>query len=124
MSTGDKRTAKVVIVPDVLGERFLRGRDIAFTAGLTLANPDPEGPPISALVWPNDPIIQRQDPAPGRILYEHDSLRVWLSSDLEPDLTWNIENPPPSVDSAHAIAEKLAQTIDLTGDNSGDETAP
>jgi hypothetical protein len=40
----DQRAAEFVIVPDVVGERFLSAREMAQAAGLTLANPDPDGP--------------------------------------------------------------------------------
>lgn len=124
MPTADKRAADVVMVPDVVGEHFLHGRDIAWAAGVSLANPDPDGPPIGAIVWPNDPIIQKQDPPPDSTLYRHDALRVWLSSDLEPGMARKLDSTPPSVDSAHAIAQGPAQIMDLTSDISGDKTAP
>ena len=124
LPNNEKRAAKRVDVPNVVGRHFLNARDMAQSAGVTLANPDPDGPPIGAIVWPNDPIVRKQVPAPGSTLYEHDSLRVWLSSDLEPNLVQNLENPPPSVDSAHASPEKPARTIDLTSNIDPDKTAP
>lgn len=124
LPNNENRAAKRVYVPNVVGQHFLKGRDIAAAAGVTLSNPDPDGPPIGAIVWPDDPIIQKQDPSPGSTAYEHDSLRVWLRSDFEPDMARKHDIPPPSVDSAHAIAEKPAQTMDLTSDNLGDDTAP
>jgi hypothetical protein len=120
----DQRTADLVIVPDVVGERFLKAREIALTAGLTLANPDPDGPPIGAIVWPNNPAIQSQFPVPGTVLYRHDSLRVRLRSDLEPDMARKLEDPPPSADWAHATPELPVRIIELTSDSSADETAP
>lgn len=124
MLDDDKRAADFVIVPDVVGERFLRGREIAQAAGLTLANPDPDGPEIGAIAWRKNPTIQSQFPAPGNLLYRHDSLRVWLRSDLEPEMARKLDDLPPSVDSAHATAENPPQTIALTSDSSLDETAP
>jgi len=47
-----ERLADRVKVPDVVGLPFHVGRDIAAEAGVTLANPDPDGPPIAALIWP------------------------------------------------------------------------
>ena len=120
----EKRAAKCVSFPNVVGRHFLKGRDMAWSAGVTLANPDPDGPPIGAVVWPNDPIIQKQDPAPGSTLYEHDSLRVWLGPDWEPNLARILENPPSSVDSAQASPEQPTQTIDLTRNIGPDKTAP
>jgi len=93
---GDKRAADFVIVPDVVGLSFLAARERAAAAGLSVANPDPDGPPIGALVWPNNPIIQSQHPEPGSMLYRWDSLQVWLRSDFEPDLARNLDDSPPS----------------------------
>jgi hypothetical protein len=118
------RAADFVIVPDVVGERFLNAGEIAQAAGLTLANPDPDGPPIGAIAWRKNPTIQSQFPAPGSVLYRYDSLRVWLRSDLEPDLARKLDDPPPSVDWAHATPENPSRTIELTSDSSADETAP
>ncbi|WP_051388727.1 PASTA domain-containing protein [Arthrobacter sp. 35W] len=103
---GERRAADVVIVPNVTGLSFLAARDVASSAGLSLANPDPDGPPIGALVWPNNPMILRQDPAPGTVARRWDSLRVWLRSDLEPDMARPLDDSPPSADSAHAIPEE------------------
>ena len=46
------RAADRVTVPDVVGLPFHIGRDVAAEAGVALANPDPDGPPIAALTWP------------------------------------------------------------------------
>lgn len=119
----DQRAADFVLVPDVVGERFLKAREIAQAAGLTLANPDPDGPPISELAWRRNTTIQSQFPAPGIVLYRYDSLRVWLRSDLGPDMARKLDSPPPSVDSAHASPENPPQTIALTGEDQADETA-
>ncbi len=120
----DQRAADLVTVPDVVGEPFLKARNIAQAAGLTLASPDPDGPPIGAIVWPNNPTVQSQFPVPGSVLCRHDSLRVWLRSDLEPDLARKLEDPPPSVDWAHATPELPVQTVELANDSPADETAP
>lgn len=117
----DQRAAEFVIVPDVVGARFLSAREMAKAAGLTLANPDPDGPPISAIAWPNNPVIQSQSPAPGSVLYRNDSLRVWLRLDVEPDMARNLDEPPPSVDWDHATPDDPAQRVELSSDNPGDE---
>lgn len=124
MLNDDQRAADCVIVPNVVGERFLKAREIAQAAGLTLANPDPDGPPIGAIAWPNNPTIQSQFPVPGMVLYRYDSLRVWLRSDLEPDMAQKLDDPPPSIDSARATPELPVRTIELTSESSADETAP
>lgn len=116
----DQRAADLVIVPDVVGERFLKARVIARDAGLTLANPDPDGPPISEIGWRKNPTVQSQSPAPGSILYRNDSLRVWLRLDLEPDMARKLDDPPPSVDVAHATPEIPPQTIEIASDSAQD----
>ncbi|GAP61197.1 hypothetical protein AHiyo1_48690 [Arthrobacter sp. Hiyo1] len=123
MLNDDQRAADFVFVPDVVGERFLKAREIAQAAGLTLANPDPDGPPISELAWRRNTTIQSQSPDPGIVLYRNDSLRVWLRSDLEPDMARKLDSPPPSVDSAHATPEDPPRIVTLTGEDPGEETA-
>lgn len=120
---GDKRAADFVIVPDVTGLPFLAAREIASAAGLSLADLDPEGPPIGAIVWPNNPTIQSQQPEPGSMLYRWDSLQVWLRSDFEPDMTRKLEDSPPSVDQARATPETPAETIGITSTSGADESA-
>jgi hypothetical protein len=121
---GEQRAADLVIVPDVVGERFLQAREIAQAAGLTLANHDPDGPPISAIAWPKNPTVQSQSPVPGSVLFRNDSLRIWLRSDLEPDMARKLENPPPSIDWDHATVERPVQTVELSHDSSTKESAP
>ncbi|SDK92458.1 PASTA domain-containing protein [Arthrobacter sp. ov407] len=120
----DQRAADLVIVPDVVGAPFLHAREIAQAAGLTLANPDPDGPPIGAIAWPKNPTVQRQSPPPGSVLYQFDSLRIWLRSDLEPDMARKLENPPPSIDWDHATPERPAQSVELSSDSPPEETSP
>ena len=60
---------------------FMAARQLAAEWGVALANPDPDGPSISALAWPGPRIVVRQDPAPGTLIEQWDSLRVWLSPD-------------------------------------------
>ncbi|ABM10437.1 hypothetical protein AAur_pTC10201 (plasmid) [Paenarthrobacter aurescens TC1] len=108
--TDDQRAAEFVVVPDVVGERFLSARDVALSAGLALANPDPDGRPISAIAWPNNPVVQSQSPGPGSVLYRNDSLRVWLRIDREPDMAHKLDEPPPSVDWEHATSDKPTQS--------------
>lgn len=67
---------RVVVVPDVVGLPFHVGRDVASEAGVALANPDADGPPIGSLAWPGLFYIVRQHPAPGTELREWDSVGV------------------------------------------------
>jgi hypothetical protein len=65
-----------VVVPSVVGLPFHVGRDLAIEAGVTLANPDPDGPPIAALAWPGLFYITSQQPDAGTLLHEFDSVGI------------------------------------------------
>lgn len=71
-----ERESKRVVVPNVVGMLFHVGRDIAVDSGVTLANPDPDGPPIAALAWPGLFYITWQEPPAGSELNQWDSVRV------------------------------------------------
>lgn len=103
-------------VPDVVGLPFHVGRDVATDAGVTLANPDPDGPPISALAWPGLYYIVRQDPPPGTQLHEWDSVGIEVVKHGDaPDREPAVPRPFPPVDAAHATPEP-DQHVDLTDD--------
>ena len=65
-----------VVVPSVVGLPFHVARDLAIEAGVTLANPDPDGPPIGALAWPGLFYVVSQHPPAGAVLMEHDSVTI------------------------------------------------
>jgi len=67
---------EIVTVPDVVGLPFHVGRDLAAEAGVTLANPDPDGPPIAALAWPGLFYITSQSPSPGTQVEQWDSVVI------------------------------------------------
>jgi hypothetical protein len=46
------RHADLVIVPNVVGMTIADGDRSAHEAGLALALPDPDGPPLRVLTWP------------------------------------------------------------------------
>jgi hypothetical protein len=75
-----ERHADVVVVPHVVGLTVAVGQHVAAEAGLKLAQPDPDGPPLAALTWPDrlDWVITSQDPAPGTPAYKWDSVVVQL----------------------------------------------
>ena len=109
-----ERFADQVTVPDVVGIPFHVGRDLANDAGVTLANPDPDGPPIAALGWPGLYYITSQSPAAGTTLYRWDSVEVQIVPFGEADsnaVALPHEGPP--ADNAHADAQHDA-FIDLT----------
>lgn len=57
-----------VTVPSVVGLPFHSAREIAATAGVTLANRDADGPPIGALAWQGNYFISQQRPAGGTVV--------------------------------------------------------
>ena len=71
-----ERSADQVTAPDVVGLPVHVGRDVASVAGVTLANPDPDGPPIGALAWPGLFYITMQHPSPGTDVYRWDSVAI------------------------------------------------
>lgn len=92
-----------VTVPDVVGLPFHVGRDLANDAGVTLANPDPDGPPIGGLAWPGLYYITSQNPSAGATLYRWDSVAVEIVPFGEADSS--AMAPPhevPPADNAHA----------------------
>jgi hypothetical protein len=110
------RFADLVIVPDVVGLPFSLAQDEAYGHGVVLANPDPDGPPIGGIAWLRDPVVDRQDPTPGSVMYRHDSVRVWLRIGPEPVPSAAEGSPPPNVDRAQAIPEPESSIIDVTSD--------
>ena len=97
---------RVVTVPDLAGLPFHVGRDLAAEAQVALANPDPDGPPIGALAWPGLFYIVRQDPAPGALIHEWDSVRVEVVRHGEgPDREWAEPQVPPSADAPQVARE-------------------
>lgn len=96
---------KLVKVPEVVGLPFHIGRDLATEAGVTLANIDPDGPPIGALAWPGLFYIATQDPLPGAQLLEYESVRVTVvQHGGAPQPARRDPTSPPALD-AHAEQE-------------------
>lgn len=107
---------RVVTVPDVVGLPFHVGRDVAAEAGVALANPDPDGPPIAGLAWPGLYYIVRQEPAPGTLLHEWDSVRIEVVKHGDtPDSESVGPRRVPPVDTARATPEQKHH-VDLTAD--------
>lgn len=76
MSGDMRRCADVVEVPDVVGMTVDVGCRLAADVGVTLAPPDPDGPPMGALTWPGVWQIMGQEPVAGTSLYRWDSVVV------------------------------------------------
>lgn len=114
----DRAGRRVVTVPDVVGLPFNVARDLAMKAGVTLANPDPDGPPIAALAWPGPYLhyITRQDPATGTQLREWDSVGVEIIKHGDaPDRELAVSPPSPPADTAYATREPQ-RYVDLIDD--------
>lgn len=103
-----------VTVPDVVGLPFHVGRDVVSAAGVTLANADPDGPPIGALAWPGLFYISSQNPAAGAAVSRWGSVTVEIVAHGEADSNAVVvrpETPPSNV--AHSVSERET-FIDLT----------
>lgn len=112
-----ERFADRVIVPDVVGIPFHVGRDIAAAAGVTLANPDPDGPPIAGLAWPGLFYITSQFPVAGTQLYRWDSVVVEIVEHGTAESgAPRADFPQPPADTAHAVPER-EQYVELTGED-------
>lgn len=109
-----ERAADRVTVPDVVGMPFHIGRNVASAAGVTLANPDPDGPPIGALAWPGLFYITSQHPEEGTVVHRWDSVVVEIveHGDAESHALRDSSGPTPQ-DAAHAAPEHDLY-IDLT----------
>lgn len=109
-----ERFAEKVTVPDVVGMPFHVGRDIATEVGVTLANPDPDGPPISGLAWPGLFYITSQRPAAGTEVYRWDSVLIEVveHGTAASDARRGSPTDPPGL-SAHASPERDIH-VDLT----------
>lgn len=109
-----ERAVGRVTVPHVVGMPFHVGRDIASAAGVTLANPDSDGPPIGALPWPGLFYITSQYPEAGTVLYRWDSVVVEIveHGDAESHAFRDDSGPPPR-NTADAAPEHDLY-IDLT----------
>lgn len=73
--------ADEVLVPDVIGLVVDDASDVAVAAGVVLAQPDPDGPPLSALTWRKPVVVLTQDPPPGTPVRRYASVVVTWSRD-------------------------------------------
>jgi len=65
-----------VAAPDVVGLPLAAAGRVAGEAGVALAQPDPDGPPLAALTWPGEYVITGQVLQPGTPMKLWDSLVV------------------------------------------------
>lgn len=108
------RFADRVVVPDVVGMPFHIGRDVADAAGVTLANPDPDGPPISGLAWPGLFYITSQNPVAGTNSYRWDSVIIEIVEHGTAESGAPRADPLQPPDDAAATARRLAPPVDGT----------
>lgn len=112
-----ERSADRVTVPDVVGLPVHFGRDVANEAGVALANPDPDGPPLAELTWPGLFYITSQSPAAGSTVYRWDSVAVETVPWGEVEASAVVTSPePPHSDITHAAHEPESYT-DLTDED-------
>ena len=79
-------------------------------------NPDPGGPPIGAMAWPGLYYITRQEPVPGTVVHEWDSVVVEVVKHGDsPDREPAVRRPSPPTDAAHATVEQESHVV-LTDD--------
>ena len=112
------RIADIVTVPDVVGLPFPVGRDLAVEAGVSLANPDPDGPPIGALAWPGLFYITSQHPEPGTEVHRWDSVAVEISAHGTAGSGTLASAPgplPPDAAAARAENESFVDLSDVDG---------
>ena len=77
----EKRAAKRVNVPNVVGRHFLNARDMAQSAGVALANPDPDGPPnLARNLETPPPSVDSAHASP-----EKPAQTIALTSNIDPD---------------------------------------
>lgn len=99
------RHAEAVKVPNVVGMHIADANRVAGAAGLKLAQPDPDGPPLGALTWPDDYWVTAQTPAPGATVWRYDSLVVWWSDDHGSGVREPRRSPPPPTRGAAGLHE-------------------
>lgn len=76
------RLTDVVTVPNVVGLLLDQARRVAGDAGVVLAQPDPDGPPLGALTWPGEYRVTGQSLPAGARVWRWDSLVVeWVAVD-------------------------------------------
>lgn len=96
------------------------GRDAASDAGVTLANPALNGPPIGALAWPGLYYITSQSPVAGTTLYRWDSVAVEILPYGEADsnaVSIPHESPPAANSHAHPRHDAFIDLTDPAGQN-------
>jgi beta-lactam-binding protein with PASTA domain len=81
VSDGTPEVREQVVTPDVVGMVVDDARRVAQAAGVVLAQPDPDGPPLGALTWQLPVCVTSQNPTPGTVLNRWESVVVTWNSD-------------------------------------------
>jgi len=66
-----------VAVPNVVGLRWDDARESLHRVRLVAVGPDPDGPPLASLGWP-DGVVVDQRPPPGVLLPSGSPVTVWI----------------------------------------------
>jgi hypothetical protein len=82
MSGVPRPAPEQVVTPHVVGLVVDRAREVAQAAGVVLAQPDADGPPLAALTWRLPVTVLSQDPPAGTVLRRWDSVVVtWTAEE-------------------------------------------
>ncbi len=68
---------RLVTVPNVIGMSWDTARDVLRNTTLRAVGPDPDGPPLAALAWP-DGVITDQSPESGARVPPGSSVTLWV----------------------------------------------
>jgi beta-lactam-binding protein with PASTA domain len=74
---GERRRRSTVRVPNVIGMSWDEARDVLRSARLVAVGPDPDGPPLAALGWP-DGVVTDQSPESGAKLPPGSPVILWV----------------------------------------------
>lgn len=89
------------VVPFVVGSRMERAFQAAAAAGVVLAQPDPDGPPLRVLVWGRRVRVVTQAPPAGTVVrWNHSVVVAWV--DEEAGGVREPRRPPSPVDRDQA----------------------
>lgn len=73
----DLRRRSSVVVPDVIGMSWDDARQVLHDRGLVGVGPDPDGPPLAALGWP-DGVVTDQSPESGAKVPAGSPVTLWV----------------------------------------------
>jgi hypothetical protein len=77
LAARDRRRRSTITVPNVVGLAWNEARDRLLARGLVIANPDPDGPPLTFDGWPTG-IVTDQSPESGATIPPGSLVTGWL----------------------------------------------